>query len=80
MNYKIDKNIPIPSRTRSLAQIGKADTLRKMKEGDSIFVEPDSPHSRQSWRTVASYIGFKIITRKEGEGFRLWHAGKKGGK
>jgi len=77
MKYKIEKNVPIPSVNQTNDKQGKAYILKQMKKGDSIFVIPDSKNERQRWSATAAYYNIKIITRKEGKGFRLWHGGKK---
>ena len=68
---KIEKNIPVPI-TGNL----RADLLRKMKKGDSIFVNKEGTKIRKNWRTSARFIGFQAVVREEGKGFRLWHNGK----
>ena len=69
---KIEKGIPVPPRAQQLTRFPKANLLRAMKKGDSIFVDSKQKNVRQSWRSSAEWCGFRIITRKEGDGFRLW--------
>jgi len=63
---KIDKDIPM--------EAGSKYPWRKMEIGDSCYVEKESMNST---RNSAYWYGhrnppFKIATRKEGKGFRLW--------
>lgn len=68
---KIEKNVPIPSRNANQAA-PKCTILRAMEKGDSVYISEGKKGARQSWRAAAYYCGFRVITRKEGDGFRLW--------
>ena len=66
MDFKVEKNIPIPPRSRT----GLADCLRAMEIGDSFLV-PDS--NRVIARNTALRVGIKITTRADGSGMvRVW--------
>tara|TARA_R110000868_G_C10549144_1_gene735727 strand:- start:287 stop:499 length:213 start_codon:yes stop_codon:yes gene_type:complete len=67
MSIKIDKGVPIPSRVATLKAIYPWST---MDVGDSFYVEDASVGNRTS--DVGSRIGRKFISRKEGDGVRIW--------
>tara|TARA_R110001592_G_C13143342_1_gene747518 strand:- start:1575 stop:1781 length:207 start_codon:yes stop_codon:yes gene_type:complete len=61
-NFKIQKNIPIPSTTKSI--------LKDMEVGDSIAC---SLTERNLLRVVANTLGIKVVTRKLKDDFyRVW--------
>ena len=61
----IQKNVPIPPPR----QTGITALLKQLKVGESVIV--DTPN-RGSLHGNAKNIGIKIVTRKEGSGFRVW--------
>lgn len=65
-SIRIEKNVPIPSRTPSIWQ----PIVRRMEVGDSIVITPRSygPISK-----AASMLGYRLTSRKEGdENIRVW--------
>lgn len=68
---KFDKNIPLPSRKYNIPSI---NDLREMKVGESFFIE-NCPHAAAVSGTLSykiSKLMFKVTTRKEGTGVRVW--------
>jgi hypothetical protein len=63
----IEKNVPVPKSSYGTL----ANTLRKMKVGNSFFYEvPTSARSALS--RIERETGFTFITRKEKNGVRVW--------
>lgn len=70
---KIDKNIPPPTRRHNkYSEMNEA--VRKMKDKDSIFVK--TCEQRESARGTLSRNGFKVITKRENDGYRIWAISK----
>jgi hypothetical protein len=67
MSIKIDKNIPIPIRSKHTAL---SELVEKMQPNDSIFVT--DRREMQTARNLLLYRGFKPLSRKEGKGWRIW--------
>ena len=66
---KIEKDIPLPEQNFGAF----TSTLRQMEIGDSIFVT--NPSSARAILTrIAKDEGRKFVTRKEGDGIRIWRA------
>jgi hypothetical protein len=65
MAIKIDKNVPV---ARSNSDI--IPTVSQMNIGDSVFVPTRAEMS--SFRSAIRYAGFKAVSRKEGNGYRIW--------
>lgn len=64
---KIEKNIPVPPRTRN-GGLGKwQKCVNSMSVGDSVLVE-----NYGSLYGALKSMGFKAIMRKEGDKFRVW--------
>ena len=57
IQYKIEKGIPITNRMGN-----KSDTVRKMKEGDSIVMHPSQ---LASFRSTAHRLKIKITSRNQ---------------
>lgn len=67
--YKIEKDIPLPSGRGSSANYPFGD----MKLGESILVNDGKHKSAVSYaHRHAKDNGGKFATRKEGEGVRIW--------
>lgn len=64
---KIDKGIPVPTETRVRAS---KYPLAEMEVGDSFFTEKDIKGMIS--RFAAKHNGKKFVTRKEGDGIRVW--------
>jgi hypothetical protein len=65
MAIKIDKNIPVARGNNERSFI-----VSQMNIGDSVFVP--TRNEMNSWRGAISREGFKPISRKEGNGYRIW--------
>lgn len=61
--YKVDKNIPLPKRSRF-------GFITEMAQGDSFVVAEES--EKVGAVNYARRYGIKITTRKVDEGFRIW--------
>lgn len=61
---KIESGIPIPNTGKWVM------LFKKAKHGDSFFLE--SANSRAAICIAAKRLGMKVISRKEGSGFRFW--------
>ena len=72
MNYKIEKNYPIPPKFTGGEEI--KECLKKMKSGDSVFLEDSKSYYR--WRDKAKIFGLSITRRSVMEagktGIRIW--------
>jgi hypothetical protein len=67
MNVTIEKNIPIPARSR---RGGLAEVVRQMQVGDSIVIPVAQ---RNGMGPLALRLGIKVATRKEAVGqVRVW--------
>jgi hypothetical protein len=71
MNYKIEKNIPVPPRRGKFKY-----PLGQMKIGDSFFVKQEDSNNGQI-RFASSYFakrnkGYLFTVRKVEGGFRVW--------
>lgn len=66
--YVIEKGIPIPPRG-GFKRTGLMDKIQTMEVGDSILVEEKR---RANACTAADRLGFKVTTRKEEGGVRMW--------
>lgn len=68
MEYKIEKGVPMP-------KLRNKYPFRQMEVGDSVYI-PNS-HAAASKSSYAAYdfqkrTGRKFISRKEGDGIRIW--------
>lgn len=77
-SFVIQKGVPIPPRERGDGP-GRGRpkgaftlTLFAMDIGDSIYVEGKSRPSLNRAVVDASRDGFRYVTRKQGQGFRVW--------
>lgn len=61
---KIESGIPIP---RHPNRCGFAETFKNMKVGDSVLFD-----KLASFHSMAKQLGGKVVTRKEGAGWRVW--------
>ena len=66
VKMQIDKGIPLPINDLN----GPTAVLRQMDIGDSVLVEKIS--TREALRIAARINSIKIMTRKEGGGYRVW--------
>lgn len=64
---KIEKNIPIPESIQSGQRKYPFD---EMEVGDSLY--SDNKAMRQAAYAYGRRKGIKLITRKEGTGYRAW--------
>ena len=69
---KIDGGIPVPEREHFWSSI-----CNQMAIGDSFLIEKSS--SRYVVSRAFSRCGFKMVTKKEGSGWRVWKAEKYNG-
>ncbi len=72
--FKIERGIPLPERQKGgRPRGGLAETLRRMKKGDSVFVPSTvrSPRSAKSQAFDKSYPGKRAV-RIEADGIRIW--------
>jgi hypothetical protein len=65
MAIKIDKNVPIGAGRDT-----KTSIIKQMNIGDSVFVS--TRQEMASWRGAITSAGFKPVSRKEGNGYRIW--------
>lgn len=68
-DFKIQHNIPIPPAGRGNNK-GIAETLRKMKVGDSVFMALTQNSANGSARAIFGSGNYR--TRRENEGYRIW--------
>lgn len=70
MQYVIESNIPVPGVQ---LQSGLCATLKKLGDDQSFHI-PDLGETtiRKYIRLVAQETGGKYITKKDGDGFRVW--------
>lgn len=69
--YKIDKNIPIPSKYSK--GIKTKYPWRELEVGDSFFVENrTSTQMINTSKNTSKNSGHKYVCRKEGNGCRVW--------
>jgi hypothetical protein len=78
---QIEKNIPIPDVVRE--KVGRKrselrELIEKMEISDSIYVPPEKfpPAGIRSSNACAAVaarrMGFRVVSRKEGDGLRIW--------
>jgi hypothetical protein len=68
MDMKIEKNVPMPERSRNV--MGLSALLKKMEIGDSIVIPKEK---RNVAGSTARSAGVKIATRAEGSNsVRIW--------
>ena len=68
MDIVIEKGVPIPPVNRGS---GLAAAMSRLGPGDS-FVVPQTKNIATTAGHVASHLGIKIVTRREGENRRIW--------
>ena len=70
--YTIERNIPVHAeagrRGRPTSALGQV--IRKMQPGESVVVPSSS--ARSTAVKIARDNGLKVVTRREGDGFRVW--------
>lgn len=66
---KIEKGIPVPSTNKALKTL-----VTNMAIGDSVYVKTRS-HANQIVHSLRT-IGSSGMSRKEGDGFRVWKVQK----
>lgn len=64
----IDKNVPLPNKGVS----GKNNFIADLDVGDSIYTE--DKYKRDSIRAAFKYRNIPYISRREGEGWRIWRS------
>lgn len=68
MDINIEKNVPLPSRSRG--GVGLTSVMKKMEIGDSIVIPKER---RNVAASTARFAGIKIATRaEEPGGVRVW--------
>ena len=65
---KIDKNVPIPAKSKK----GKNDFVADMKVGESFLV--DDAKQKDNMRFAFRYRGLNCTVRKVPEGYRIWRS------
>jgi len=65
INIKIDKGVPLPPPHRS----HRIYPWNEMAVGDSFFI-PDTKNYSAAYQ--AKKLGFKVTTRRENGGVRIW--------
>lgn len=66
----IDKDVPFPERKKPTTAGNLKYPWKEMQVGDSILTDIKDGSSYAS--TVAKKLGFKMTSRKEGSGTRIW--------
>lgn len=69
---KIEKNIPVPPRTRTAGGGKWQKCVDNMNVGDSVLIEKAG-----SLYSALNKLGFSAVMRKEGDKFRVWKGAKK---
>ena len=64
----IDKNVPLPNKGVS----GKNNFIADLDVGDSIYI--DDIYARDRIRAAFKYRNIPYISRREGEGWRIWRS------
>jgi len=65
----IDKNVPLPNK----GVAGKNNYISELEIGHSIYVE--DKYQRDSIRAAFKYRSIPCVTRREGDGWRIWRSG-----
>lgn len=65
---KIDKNVPIPAKSKK----GKNDFVADMKVGESFLVA--DAKQKDNMRFAFRYRGLNCTVRKVPEGYRIWRS------
>ena len=65
--YKIDKNVPIPTSHGNLKY-----PFDKLEVGDSFFVEGIEHPARLAKYCYAKRHGITLVSKREGNGHRIW--------
>lgn len=69
MEIKIEKGIPTPTENWNSSTVV---VLRQMDVGDSALFPECTPFFASSVNTAAKRLGITVVTRKEGNGRRVW--------
>lgn len=77
MKHKIEKGIPVPA-TKNLPDFGFVDTIKPsesvlitMEEGQDVQTVRQAL-MRRVYKHTSKNPSFKVATRKEDNGFRVW--------
>lgn len=65
MEYKIDKNVPIPRKRGKWQEVAS-----QMKKGDSIAL--DTIREKNGLYAAFRTMGIPVTIRREGSKFRIW--------
>lgn len=66
---KIEKGVPLPVNKTVNTTRGLTEKLKEMEVGDSLLWPS---YSNSGMSSTAAFLGIKIVTRREGDGRRIW--------